>query len=174
MHIISEHSYAQNSVVLPCLTQSKSTVSLAPACLWPPLLLFILDWSDLACMRALEKEMATHSSILAWRIPGTMEPGGLPSMGSPRVRHDWSDLAAAAAAVFLGPRLAFVFLRPARDALPLGLCCSHFFCPNTFSPESAWLISLPVLGNSPTPPPHLSYSTLSFFLILHLSWLFIV
>ena len=42
--------------------------------------------------------MATHSSILAWRIPGTEEPGGLPSMGSHRVRHDWSDLAAAAAA----------------------------------------------------------------------------
>ena len=44
---------------------------------------------------ALEKEMATHSSVLAWRIPGTGEPGGLPSMGSHRVRHDWSDLAAA-------------------------------------------------------------------------------
>ena len=38
--------------------------------------------------RTLEKEMATHSSILAWRIPGTGEPGGLPSMGSHRVRHD--------------------------------------------------------------------------------------
>ena len=47
---------------------------------------------------ALEKEMATHSSVLAWRIPGTGEPGGLPSMGSHRVRHNWSDLAAAAAA----------------------------------------------------------------------------
>ena len=40
--------------------------------------------------------MATHSSVLAWRIPGTGEPGGLPSMGSYRVGHDWSDLAAAA------------------------------------------------------------------------------
>ena len=38
--------------------------------------------------QALEKEMATHSSVLAWRIPGTGEPGGLPSMGSHRVRHD--------------------------------------------------------------------------------------
>ena len=47
---------------------------------------------------ALEKEMATHSSVLAWRIPGTGEPGGLQSMGLHRVRHDWSDLAAAAAA----------------------------------------------------------------------------
>ena len=46
---------------------------------------------------ALEKEMATHSSVLAWRVPGTGEPGGLPSMGSNRVGHDWRDLAAAAA-----------------------------------------------------------------------------
>ena len=45
---------------------------------------------------ALEKEMATHSSVLAWRIPGTGKPGRLPSIGSHRVRHDWSDLAAAA------------------------------------------------------------------------------
>ena len=45
---------------------------------------------------ALEKEMATHSSVLAWRISGMGEPGGLPSMGSHRVGHDWSDLAAAA------------------------------------------------------------------------------
>ena len=43
----------------------------------------------------LEKEMATHSRVLAWRIPGTGEPGGLPSLGSHRVGHDWSDLAAA-------------------------------------------------------------------------------
>ena len=43
---------------------------------------------------ALEKEMATHSSILAWRIPGTEGPGGLPSTGSHRVGHDSSDLAA--------------------------------------------------------------------------------
>ena len=42
--------------------------------------------------------MATHSSVLAWRIPGTGEPGGLPSVGSHRVGHDCSDLAAAAAA----------------------------------------------------------------------------
>ena len=43
---------------------------------------------------ALEKEMATHFSVLAWRTPGTGEPGGLPSMGSHRVGHDGSDLAA--------------------------------------------------------------------------------
>ena len=45
---------------------------------------------------ALDKAMATHSSVLAWRIPGTGEPGRLLSMGSHRVRHNWSDLAAAA------------------------------------------------------------------------------
>ena len=44
---------------------------------------------------ALEKEMETHSSVLAWRIPGTGQPGGLPSMGSHGARHDVSDLAAA-------------------------------------------------------------------------------
>ena len=47
---------------------------------------------------ALEKEMASHSSVLAWRIPGTGEPGGLLSLGSHRVGHDWRDLATAAAA----------------------------------------------------------------------------
>ena len=47
---------------------------------------------------ALEKEVATHSSVLAWRILGMGEPGGLPSMGSHRVGHDCSDLAAAATA----------------------------------------------------------------------------
>ena len=52
----------------------------------------------------LEKEMATHSSVLAWRIPGTEEPGGLPSMGSHRLGHDWSDLAAAAEAGFIWRR----------------------------------------------------------------------
>ena len=48
---------------------------------------------------ALEKEIAAHSSVLAWRIPGTGEPGGLPSIGSHRVGHDWSGLAAEVAAV---------------------------------------------------------------------------
>ena len=51
---------------------------------------------------ALEKEMATHSSILAWRIPWTEDPGGLPSMGLHRVRHDWSDLAAATTIMLSG------------------------------------------------------------------------
>ena len=49
---------------------------------------------------ALEKEMATHSSVLAWRIPGTGEPGGLPFMWLHRAGHDQSDLAAEAAKCF--------------------------------------------------------------------------
>ena len=52
------------------------------------------DTTERLHFHALEKEMATHSSILAWRIPGTEEPVGLPSMGSHRVGHDCRDLAA--------------------------------------------------------------------------------
>ena len=59
------------------------------------------------CMHALEKEMATHSSILAWRIPGTVEPGGLPSMGWHRVGNNWSDLAAAAVILQLKTSIFF-------------------------------------------------------------------
>ena len=49
----------------------------------------------------MEEEMATHSSVLAWRIPGMGEPGRLPSMELHRVRHDWSDLAAAAVRLYI-------------------------------------------------------------------------
>ena len=56
------------------------------------------DFTFIFQFHASEKEMATHSRILAWRIPGTGEPGGLTSMGSHKVGHDCSDLAAAAAA----------------------------------------------------------------------------
>ena len=52
--------------------------------------------------------MASHSSVLAWRIPGTAGPGGLPSMGSHRVGHDLSDLAAAAVAAELGEGQLFL------------------------------------------------------------------
>ena len=54
------------------------------------------DTTEQLHLHTLEKEMATHSSVLAWRIPGMGEPGGLPCMGSHRIGHDWSDLAAAA------------------------------------------------------------------------------
>ena len=65
--------------------------------------------------------MATHSSVLAWRIPGTGEPGGLPSLGSHRVRHDCGDLAAAAAAA-------------AAAQVPLKLCLNF----------SSGLLSIPI------------------------------
>ena len=55
------------------------------------------DFTSTFHLHALEKEMATHSSVLAWRIPGTGKPGGLPSLGSHRVGHEWSNLAAVAA-----------------------------------------------------------------------------
>ena len=57
------------------------------------------DFTFTLYFHALEKEMATHSSVLAWRIPGTGEPGGLLSLGSHRIGHDWRDLAAAAAEI---------------------------------------------------------------------------
>ena len=59
---------------------------------------WLSDFTFTFNVHALEKEMATHSSVLAWRIPGMGERGGLPSMGLQRVRHNWSDLVAAAAA----------------------------------------------------------------------------
>ena len=63
---------------------------------------WLSDFTFTFHFHALEEEMATHSSVLAWRIPGTAEPGGLPSVGSHRVRHDWSDLAATAAVLLNG------------------------------------------------------------------------
>ena len=62
---------------------------------------WLSDFTFTFHFHALEKEMATHSSVLAWRIPGTGEPGGLLSMGLHRVGHDWSDLAVAAVVILL-------------------------------------------------------------------------
>ena len=74
--------------------------------------------------------MAIHSSVLAWRTPGTGEPGGLPSMGSHRVGHDWSDLAAAAAA-----RLVITFL-PRSKCLYFHGCSHHV---QWFSVQFSWV-----------------------------------
>ena len=65
------------------------------------------DMTEQLHFHALEKVMATHSSTFAWRIPGTAEPGGLPSMESHKVRHDSSDLAAAAVAYLISKCLGF-------------------------------------------------------------------
>ena len=60
-------------------------------------LIWSSDFTFTFHFHALEKEMATHSSVLPWRIPGTEEPGRRPSVGSQRVGHDWSNSAVAAA-----------------------------------------------------------------------------
>ena len=65
-----------------------------------------LGWED-----PLESRMATPSSILAWKTPGTEEPGGLPSMGLHRVRCDWSDLAAAAVMDWMGASLVVLVVK---------------------------------------------------------------
>ena len=67
--------------------------------------------------------MATHSSVVAWRIPGTAEPGGLPSMGSHRVGQDCSDLSAAAAA-----RLGYYLLFSALKDSIVNVCVSGSVC----------------------------------------------
>ena len=69
---------------------------------------WLSDFTFTFHFHALEKEIATHSSVLVWRIPGTGEPGRLPSIGSQRVGHDWSNIAAAAAA---GPHWAISNLK---------------------------------------------------------------
>ena len=93
-----------------------------------------LDWKD-----PLEKEMATHSSIHAWRIPWTEDPGGLQSTGLQRVRHDWSDLAHAhsnhinQSNHFLG--LSFIRAGPRAgcwDGLLPDLGAAHSSLPSTF------------------------------------------
>ena len=116
---------------------------------------------------ALEKKMATHSSALAWRIPGMGEPGGLPSMGSHRVGHDWSDLAAAAAYI---PRFLFLPTQTAgeskgfiqswedKNGVPREIQFSHF----------AFLMTNPYGGlfiNPPSLCKHLQISHLEYFVI---------
>ena len=77
--------------------------------------------------------MATHSSVLAWRIPGTGGPGGLPSMGSHGVGHDWSDLAAAA-----GPQNTSLILGGAHQGggSPLGPNTERGSKTDNCAPES--------------------------------------
>ena len=99
---------------------------------------------------ALEKEMATHSSVLAWRIPGTGEPGGLPSMGLHRVRHDWSDLVAAAAAIgkcmIVPHQRDTALLSPLQflQCLSWTSCSVDWYCTTNFpgSPACIWTSSI--------------------------------
>ena len=134
MYIIPEHSCAQSQWWCHIWLRVSPWSHLPQHLLWPPLLLFILDWSDLACMHALEKEMATHSSILAWRIPGTVELDGLLSLGSHRVGHDWSDSSSSSSSLSW-PQTGLCFPPTCQVGPTLGLCCSHFFWSNTSFPR---------------------------------------
>ena len=93
---------------------------------------WLSDFTFTFHFHALEKEMATHSSVLAWRIPGMGEPDGLLSMGSHRVGHNWSGLAAAAAAA----AAAAVIMNS------LSLCLSR----NVLIFPHFWRIVLPDIG----------------------------
>ena len=104
------------------------------------------DWVaslSLFTFMQLEKEMATHSSVLAWRIPGTGEAGGLPSMGSHRVRHDWSN-AAAGPSILLQMAIFHSFLWLSN--IPL------YICTNLLYPLLSWwtfrLLPCPAIVNS--------------------------
>ena len=110
VQLLWPHGLQHARLACSSLTPGASSNS-CPKSPWchPPISSSILPFSCLQPFPALasfpmcqffasEKAMATHSSILAWRIPGMGEPGELPSIGSHRVGHDWSDLAAAAAA----------------------------------------------------------------------------
>ena len=116
---------------------------------------------------ALEKEMATHSSVLAWRIPGTGEPGGLLSMGSHRVGHDWSNLAAAAAAA--AGFLSFVTTR-----VPIASNNIFTMEPRLLVTWASDIYALPGLSpwdaSSPALPLEMRYSTpvTSYYLKSHL------
>ena len=77
--------------LLPYLAYYKKLLLWTLGCMYPFKLVFLFSLDTYPGM--VEKEMATHSSILAWRIPWIEEPGGPQSIGSQRVRHDWSDLA---------------------------------------------------------------------------------
>ena len=102
---------------------------------------------------ALEKEMATHSSVLAWRIPGTGEPGRLPAMRSHRVGHDWSDLAAA----YLAYSVEFSCSVISDSLQPYGLQHARLPCP---SPNSGAYSNSCAL--SQWCPPSISSSVLPF------------
>ena len=103
------------------------------------------DFTFTLHFHALEKEMATHAIVLAWRIPGTRQPGGLPSMGLHRVRHDWSNLAAAAAAAGIVYSLRDSFRKTIKlnqlycgDGLLHFLLHNRVICVYFISPAIRW------------------------------------
>ena len=117
---------------------------------------WLSDFTFTSHFHALEKEMATHSSALAWRIPGTEEPGGLLSMGSHRVGHDWSDLAAAAVYIWKKPREFILKILIKRKKT--GVFCGDWHCcfclvtqsrPTLCDPMDCSMPDFPVLHRLP-------------------------
>ena len=117
---------------------------------------FKILWNTSDMLKDLEKEMATHSSVLAWRIPWTEKPGRLQSMGSHRVGHNWSDLAAEKLVCIPNPAYTKCWNHQCcshRSSFPLVIfnhfpkfCCyhSHLFL-FTFSPESMYMKTLCII-----------------------------
>ena len=106
---------------------------------------------------AFEEEMATHSSVLAWRIPGMGEPGALPSMGSHRVGHDWSDLATAAAAAASWGSVCSLYITWGWRCPPLHLLTPACSCVLPMSP-CPQITGTPVPSQLESGPPYLSHS----------------
>ena len=101
----------------------------------------------------LEKEMATHSSSLAWRIPGTGEPSGLLSMGLHRVGHDWSDLAAAASSNSFRAHVGNLWSGSSLKLTGILGCCEKTYTCGTRKiwQESPWILGRSSHGRlSPT------------------------
>ena len=125
--------------------------------------------------------MATHSSVLTWRIPGTAEPGGQPSMGLHRVGHDWSDSAVAAVVFHYVYTTSSLVIHLLMDIQVLSMSwllyivllwtqgcihrfelqfCPHIYMPGVWSPPSAWFLFLSLI-----PSPSLAWVTHSSLLL---------
>ena len=135
-------------------------------------LYFLIHSFSVTSMVLTEKAMAPHSSTLAWKIPWMEEAGGLQSMGSLRVGHDWSDLAAAAAATVLTIKSKILTCRTLGT---MALPCSpgHIFC--YFSPRQLSLSHVvtfggcfPFQGN----PSHCYPAQNTLYDVYHLIWAF--
>ena len=138
---------------------------------------WLSDFTFTFYFHALEKEMATHSSVLAWRIPWTEKPGRLQSMGSHRVGHDWSDLAAAAAATCLNSVQSLsrvqLFATPWIAALQAFLSITNslsllkLMSIKSVMPSRHLILCRPLLLLPPIPPSFRVFSNES---TLHMRW----